>query len=65
MQLDASGKQKVVHHDTLKPYVGEQGLPGAKSALRVHRTKAKQGPPAQRSQDGEMHVRAFLVPLAR
>ena len=27
VQLDARGKQKVVYHDKLKPYVGEQGLP--------------------------------------
>ena len=26
IQLDAKGKQKVVHHDKLKPYTGTKGL---------------------------------------
>ena len=45
VQLDARGQQKVIHHDKLMPYVGEQGLPWVKSALRAHKTKAEQGCP--------------------
>ena len=44
--MDARGKQKVVHHDRLKPYVGELGLPWAHSALNVNKTKAKWEPQA-------------------
>ena len=36
MQLDTRGKQEVVCHDKLKPYVQEQGLPWAEYALRSH-----------------------------
>ena len=35
IQLDANGKQKVVHHDKLKPYTGPRGLPWSWAALRV------------------------------
>ena len=35
IQLDAKGKQKVVHHDKLKPYTGTRGLPWSWAALRV------------------------------
>ena len=56
VQLDARGKQKVVHHEKLKPYVGEQGLQWAKSELRTDKTKAKWGPLVQRTQEGEMSV---------
>ena len=52
------GKQRVVYHDTLKPYVGEHGFPQAKSARRAHKAKAKQWPLPQRTQDGEMRVKA-------
>ena len=58
MQLDARGKQMVVHHDKLKPYIGEQGLPWARSALRAHKTRAKWEPLAHRTQNDEMRVRA-------
>ena len=44
MQLDSRGSQNVVHHENLKHYVGEQDFPWAKSMLRAHKTKAKQGP---------------------
>ena len=40
VQLDARGKQEVVYHDKLKPYVGKQGLPWAKSTPRAHKTNA-------------------------
>ena len=35
IQLDAKGKQKVVHHNKLKPYTGTRGLPWFQAALRV------------------------------
>ena len=35
IQLDAQGKQKVVHHRKLKSYEGEHALPLAKSALKA------------------------------
>ena len=41
VQLDARGKQKVVYHDKLKPYVGEQGLLWAKSVFWTHKPKAR------------------------
>ena len=58
VQLDPIGKLRVVHHDKLKLYVGEQGLLWAKSVLRAHKVRALWGPLAQRTQDGEMRVRA-------
>ena len=65
IQLDAKGKQKVVHHDNLKPYVGEQNLPWTKSVLRAHKTKAKWGPLAWRSKGPEMSVRASFCSPCR
>ena len=35
IQLDAKGKQKVVHHDKLKPYTGTKGLSWSWAALKV------------------------------
>ena len=49
VQLDARGKQKVRHHDKLKPQVRNQALPWVKSALRAHKTKAKWSSPAWRT----------------
>ena len=41
IQLDAKGKQKVVHHNKLKPYEGVHNLPWAKSALKAHAKQTK------------------------
>ena len=35
IQLDAQGKEKVVHHDKLKPYTGTKGLPWSQAALKA------------------------------
>ena len=35
IQLDAKAKQKVVHHDYLKPYTGTKGLSWSQAALKV------------------------------
>ena len=35
IQLDAKGKQKVVHHNKLKPYTGPRGLPWSQVTPRV------------------------------
>ena len=59
VQLDARGKQKLVHHDKLMPCFKEQGFPWAQSAPRAHKTKVKRGPLAQRTQDSEMSVRMY------
>ena len=35
IQLDAKGKQKVEHHDKLKPYTGTKGLSWSQTALKA------------------------------
>ena len=35
IQLNAKGKQKVVHHDKLKPYTGTRGLPWSWAAFKA------------------------------
>ena len=35
IQMDAKGKQEVVHHDKLKPYTGTQGVSWCQAALKA------------------------------
>ena len=41
IQLNVWSKQKVVYHDKLNLYEGEQGLPLAKSTHKAHKPKTK------------------------
>jgi hypothetical protein len=34
VQVNANGKRKVINHNRLKPYQGDQDLPWAKQALK-------------------------------